>query len=88
MSALDDVIAERRRQIEGEGFSADRDDAYDRQELARAAAAYAVADRHPEGRLWPWTAAWWKPRSHRENCVKACALLVAEIERLDRGGEQ
>lgn len=33
---------------------------------------------------WPWEPGWWRPDSRRENLVKAAALLVAEIERLDR----
>ena len=34
--------------------------------------------------LWPWSREWWKPKSYRENLVRAAALLVAEIERIDR----
>ena len=35
---------------------------------------------------WPedWDASWWKPSGHRRNLVKAAALIIAEIERLDR----
>ena len=36
------------------------------------------------GRMWPWARKWWKPRSTRRNLVRAAALLLAEIERLDR----
>ncbi len=31
---------------------------------------------------WDWK--WWKPKDHRANLVRAAALIVAEIERLDR----
>lgn len=36
--------------------------------------------------MWPrsWTAAWWKPKDRRRDLVRAAALLLAEIERLDR----
>ncbi|MBB4145863.1 hypothetical protein GGQ72_004429, partial [Rhizobium rhizoryzae] len=36
--------------------------------------------------LWPasWAKSWWKPTDRRRDLVKAAALLVAEIERLDR----
>lgn len=34
--------------------------------------------------LWPWEGAWWKPTTARRDLVKAAALIVAEIERLDR----
>jgi hypothetical protein len=33
---------------------------------------------------WPWSSEWWKPRTPRENLVRAGALILAEIERLDR----
>ncbi|EMM2964108.1 hypothetical protein RFP09_002664 [Pseudomonas aeruginosa] len=33
---------------------------------------------------WPWDEQWWKPTTVRRDMVKACALALAEIERLDR----
>ncbi|QKC99224.1 hypothetical protein [Mesorhizobium sp. NZP2298] len=33
---------------------------------------------------WPWDKSWFKPTSRRRDLVKAGALIVAEIERLDR----
>lgn len=86
-----DVGAERRRQIEAEGFDYQHDDQYRDGELERAGAAYALAEcRTPtKGRwfiadIWPFSGKWWKPRSHRENLVRAAAFLIAAIERLDR----
>ena len=86
-----DVLAERRRQIEVEGWTPEHDDSHDCCELATAAACYAVCadDRHlaklnyDGARLWPgrWL---FKPKSYRANLVRAAALLLAEIERLDR----
>lgn len=35
-------------------------------------------------RTWPWSPAWWRPSDQRRNLVKAAALLLAEIERIDR----
>jgi hypothetical protein len=34
--------------------------------------------------LWPWEVGWWKPGTARRMLVKAGALILAEIERLDR----
>lgn len=34
--------------------------------------------------LWPWLGKWWRPDTRRRELVKAGALIVAEIERLDR----
>ena len=35
---------------------------------------------------WPqqWDKAWWKPKTRRRDLVRAGALILAEIERLDR----
>jgi len=35
-------------------------------------------------RLWPWSADWWKPKDRRRDLVRAGALILAEIDRLDR----
>lgn len=35
-------------------------------------------------RYWPFSIGWWKPKGRRDELVKAAALIVAEIERLDR----
>lgn len=84
-----DVLAERRRQVEVEGWTPERDDQYVHGDMASAAGCYAMytlaflkGDPH---HTWPWDKAWWKPSPDpRRNRVKACALLLAEIERLDR----
>ncbi|HFX1570606.1 TPA: hypothetical protein ACID4M_005627, partial [Pseudomonas aeruginosa] len=34
--------------------------------------------------IWPFSAKWWKPRDARANYMRAGALILAEIERLDR----
>jgi len=34
--------------------------------------------------LWPWATKWWKPKDRRRDLVRAGALILAEIERLDR----
>jgi hypothetical protein len=85
--ALADIAIEQARQIEGEGWSAAHDDAHPSGELATAAAAYALAWHTPKGSVhpppsfWPWEREWWKPKSKHRNCVRAGALLVAELAR-------
>lgn len=39
--------------------------------------------------LWPnaWDVAWFKPRDRRRDLVRAAALCVAEIERIDRAAD-
>ncbi|MFN7124658.1 MAG: hypothetical protein ACK4M8_02165 [Allorhizobium sp.] len=38
----------------------------------------------PKPKIWPWDAEWWKPAGQRRDLIKAAALIIAEIERLDR----
>lgn len=91
-AAARDVLAERRRQVEGEGRQPGGDDAYANGELASAGAAYAIAayemadgeSSAKKSAYWPWSAQWWKPSTPRRNLIKAGALILAEIERLDR----
>lgn len=84
--AARDVLAERERQRVGEGWTAEHDDDYQCGELAQAAACYAMPPGVPIdlARYWPWRADWWKPTTRRRDLVKAGALILAEIERLDR----
>ena len=87
--AADDVLAERRRQVEAEGWSPERDDEYTGEQLASAASCYALPNPYPDHERgvpadWPWSMRWWKPTTRRRDLVKAGALILAEIERLDR----
>lgn len=80
-----DVQAERRRQITAEGWTPEHDDLYCAAELPRAAAAYILNGANDEApAIWPFSAKWWKPTSARRDLIKAGALILAEIERLDR----
>lgn len=87
-----DVLAERRRQVEAEGWTPEHDDdCHDHGQLARAAACYACPDdiswTDYFGLRWPWSREWWKPKDRRRNLVRAGALILAEIDRLDRARE-
>ncbi|WP_256814345.1 hypothetical protein [Klebsiella pneumoniae] len=86
-AAAADVLAERQRQVTAEGWTAERDDGYQNSELADAAACYAI-HAHNQGFSTPahrpWSQDWWKQTSPRRDLVKAGALILAEIERLDR----
>lgn len=102
--AARDMLAERRRQVEAEGWTPKHDDEHDKGEMARAAACYALhagscfawrADAYQSAKphegnpaaqnsLWPWDMKWWKPKDPRRDLVRAGALILAELERLDR----
>ncbi|WP_254057169.1 hypothetical protein [Pseudomonas aeruginosa] len=88
-----DVQVERRRQVEAEGWTPEHDDEHSHGQMARAAACYALAGSSAPNDgtaallvslAWPWDEQWWKPSTARRDMVKACALALAEIERLDR----
>lgn len=94
--AIADVLAERQRQVAVEGWTTEHDDEHCAGDMARAAATYALvgsSDGRTVGdadtpsiteRLWPWEWQWFKPKDRRNNLVRAAALLIAELERLDR----
>lgn len=93
LSALADVLAECRRQKEVEGWTPAHDDAHEFGVLAQAAACYAANasefwHKGYGGRpYWPFDGEWWKPKDKRRDLVRAAALLIAEIERLDRASQ-
>ncbi|EOW2737462.1 ead/Ea22-like family protein [Klebsiella michiganensis] len=97
--AAADVLAERQRQISAEGWTPSHDDTHKNNEMAFAAACYAFHsaaaswdledcgteyDSHPAPKNWPWEPEWWKPKSARADLVRAGALILAELERIDR----
>lgn len=94
-TALADVTAERRRQIEEEGWTGEHDDRHTDGSLALVGAAYALnasVDSYSPTRdpaYWPlsWDKKWWKPKDRRRDLVRAAALIIAEIERLDRAAK-
>jgi hypothetical protein len=91
-SVIEEIAAERKRQVEVEGWTPEHDDDHDSGQLAEAASCYAnpyYPYQHsttPVG--WPWDDEWWKPKDPRSNLIRAAALIVAEIERIDRVEDQ
>lgn len=98
MNVIERITAERKRQIEQENWTSEHDDRHSRGELSVAAAAYA-AGRATIVEIKTWTGleegygfnAWdgltdeviqRKPRIRQLEI--AAALIVAEIERLER----
>ena len=95
--AITEIAAERDRQVTQEGWTPEHDDGHENGEMAAAAACYAIGSKietTERGRnsvtrlvsrqIWPWGDEWWKPKTRRRNLIRAAALLVAEIERLNR----
>ncbi|HRL94738.1 MAG TPA: hypothetical protein PK873_14390 [Pseudomonas sp.] len=96
--SLRDVLAERIRQIQQRGFHPEHDDEHTDGSLSRAAVCYVeeacsqigdpdralnITRLAPD--LWPWDDDDWKPSgAARRNLVKAAALILAEVDRIDR----
>ena len=99
MKNADLIIAERKRQISAEGISSYEDDMYESGELIDAALSYlkaaALQARGEDQKCldtladagivpWPWENKWWKPSDQKRNLVKTGALILAELDRLER----
>ena len=82
------IAAERERQVSAEGWTAEHDDVeHCCGELATAAAVYAFGAPIKDRKgfyIWPWSnePKWSHPRLRQLEI--AAALIVAEIERLER----
>ncbi len=90
-AAATDVVMERKRQIERCGCTLERDDSYRSDQLVKAAIAYATSatgNTILARTWWPWGGASFAVqlggKTRRESMVRAAALLLAEIERMDR----
>lgn len=90
MTGIEIIAAERQREIDDEGYTAEHDDEHFDCELALAAAGYAIKADHGE-RATPapfYPVRWnWKPASPIRMLAKAGALIAAEIDRRLRAGE-
>jgi hypothetical protein len=85
IDVISEIAAERQHQC-SLGYTPEFDDAYRGEELLDAALCYGGFGR-PIGDvtlLWPWVPRAWNPKTKRENLIRAAALIVAEIERMDR----
>jgi hypothetical protein len=88
--AIDQIVAERVRQIESELWSPAHDDSHGAGQMAEAAGVYAIGaidtDERPRvmNRYWPWSEDWYKPGAAARDLTKAGALIVAEMARLAR----
>jgi hypothetical protein len=97
MNGIERIAAERQRQIEVEGWTPEHDDQHINEELASAAAYYALPSAERKDLestvavdLWPWDSRWCKltPDDRIRELEKAGALIAAEIDRLRRLSEK
>ena len=89
MKAIELILAERGKQI-AKGYTSEHDDTHVNNEINDAALAYAIPDYRIACTYWPWDHEYYKYDHSKtidgriKNLVKAGALIVAEIERLNR----
>jgi len=87
MTGIELITNERQRQIDAEKWTSEHDDQWTREELAGAAAFYALPEKYGEVlAFWPWEPKWNKKSKHDRvrQLVVAGALIAAEIDRLQR----
>lgn len=96
MSGVEAIAAERRRQVDEEGFTPEHDAGHDLRSLTAAARAYLTTGSDPNlrgsrstsdvraRRMWPWEPEGFKPDYGLRDLVKAGALIAAAIDRLER----
>lgn len=101
---LAEIGDERTRQILVEGYGSQHDDAHADFELARGASVLALYAAMPQcdrdvgaqigphlygsSWIWPWAVEHFKLTTPRRDLIKAAALIIAEIERIDRAALQ
>lgn len=86
MNVIQEIEAERRRQVD-KGFTPEHDDTHTNHQLLRAASAFMCSDIQ----YWPsdWDDSFDSTlatlgKNKRRDMIKGIALMVAEVERLDR----
>jgi hypothetical protein len=85
---LELVRAERLKQINKHGHTPEYDDDHVDGEIADAAACYANTINSNEELIlyWPWEPEYFKKeeKTRKDQIITACAMLMAEHERLER----
>jgi len=84
---IDAITAERERQVGVEGWSTEHDDRHTAGELSQAAAVYAAGEMLKDKmgyNIWPWSYAPKLSKPRLRQLEIAAALIIAEIERLER----
>jgi hypothetical protein len=85
------IAKERRRQVRQEGWTATQDDEHEGEELARAAACYAIPPSAARDfilkSLWPesWAWEWWKPLANDPDEPRA-SRNAARVRELVKAG--
>lgn len=78
------IQAERENQIVSHAYSVKHDTIWVNEELAQAAAVYAMPIQKRRVVDWPFDMKFYRPENRVDELIKAAALIVAEIERISQ----
>lgn len=87
-TGVERIANERRRQLDVLGWNDEHDDEHVDEELAHAAAYYAIPVTARSGDMWPWRSPPPPSGDRIHELEKAGALIAAEIDRLTRRQRQ
>ena len=80
---LSEILEECANQIYKHGYTQESDLRWKNGELGMAAAVYATPQEKRNITYWPFDLAYYKEEERRKELIKAAALIIAEIERID-----
>jgi len=92
-SIAKEIVQERRRQIEDEGYNAAHDSLHEPDVIATGAAFYALPEETTEWvkikgvDLWPFDGQP-KRKDRRRDLIRAASMIVAEIEQIDQANNR
>ena len=89
-NGMERILAERKRQVEKEGYTAEHDEMHSPADLVSAAACYFncyESDNSPTPRRWPWEPRSWKPKDRIRNLERAGALYLAAADLAEKRGQ-
>ena len=84
MNGAEKIIAERKRQVAEEGYTAEHDQEHGRDLHAAAICYWLYSDSTEAPWTWPWASRYWKPKDPERNLVRAGALFLAAMDSRDR----
>ncbi len=86
MNWINEIDKERKRQIVEKGYTSEHDDIHENGEIANHAASLATTDIFLASQLYPYSEdiRVIKQKDRKIQLVKAGALILAELERLER----
>lgn len=79
------IAAERKRQIEVEGYNTKHDFNEPLDSIVAGAVSYALVDidKNQAEKWWKWEWKFWKPKDRKRNLIRAGALIAAALDKIE-----